>query len=154
MSKLRKGTSIIEAAIAIALMGIILLWSITAYTNVSKQSKSSEDIEIAGTLASKQIEDVKALDYTNLQSITNSSSVVPFNSPYDKYGYKYFVPLTITYKDQNGNTVTVSNPQDGTNLYLKTITIEIYKMTDQTTSIIKMDCNFLRSKSDGTNAGI
>jgi hypothetical protein len=154
MGKLRKGTSIIEAAVAIGLMGIVLLWSLTAYTNVSKQSKTSEDIEIAATLASKRVEDVKALDYTNVQSITNSSSVVQFGPPYDKYGYKYFVPPTITYKDQNGNTVTVSNPQDGTNSYLKTVTIEIYKMTDQTTSIIEMDCNFLRRKSDGKNIGL
>ena len=138
MSKLRKGTSIIEAAVAIALMGIILLWSITAYTNVSKQSKSSEDIEIASTLASKQIEDVKTLDLTSLQGISNSASIIQFPSPYDKYGYKY-------------TNVTV---QENTNFYLKTITIEIYKMTDQTNPVIKMDCNFLRSKSDGTNAGI
>jgi len=138
MGKLRKGTSIIEAAIAIALMGIILLWSITAYTNISTQSKTSEDIEIASTLASKQIEDVKALDYTNLQSITNSSSVVQFDPPYDKYGYKYA-------------NVSV---QENLTVYLKIVTVEVYKMTDQTTSIIQMDCNFLRSKSDGTNAGI
>ena len=138
MSKLRKGTSIIEAAVAIALMGIILLWSIIAYTNISKQSKTSEDVEIAGTLASKQIEYVKTLDLTSLQGISNSASIIQFPSPYDKYGYKY-------------TNVTV---QENTNFYLKTITVEVYKMTDQTTSIIKMDCNFLRSKSDGTNAGI
>jgi Tfp pilus assembly protein PilE len=136
--KLRKGTSIIEAAISIALMGIILLWSITAYTNVSKQSKSSEDIEIASTLASKQIEYVKALNYTNLQSIINSSSVVPFSSPYNNFGYKY----------------TNVSVQENSNFYLKTITVEVYKMSDTSTPIIKMDCNFLRNKSDGTNAGI
>jgi len=140
MRKLRNGTSIIEAAIAIALMGIILLWSITAYTNVSIQSKSSEDIEIAATLASHQIESLKKLDYDGINNITDSSSVVPFPSPYDRYGYKY---ANVSEQGVTGSPV-----------YLKTITIEIYKMTDQTTPIIQMDCNFLRDKSDGTNAGI
>jgi len=148
MGKLRKGTSIIEAAIAIALMGIILLWSITAYTNISKQSKTSEDIEIASTLASERIEYVKVLDLTDLQGISNSASVIPFPSPYDRYGYKYVVPDYVYIPDET------PNPQQNTNFYIKTITVEVYKMTDQTTSIIQMDCNFLRSKSDGTNAGI
>jgi type II secretory pathway pseudopilin PulG len=157
--RLRKGTSIIEAAVAIALMGIILLWSITAYTNISKQSKTSEDIEIVSTLASQQIESLKALQYTGntttgIQGVATSLSVVPFNSPYDKYGYKYVVPPTVTYNDQNGNPVTVPNPQDGTNVYLKALTAQIYKMTDETTPMIQMDCNFLRNKSGGKNVGL
>ncbi|MCX6083772.1 MAG: hypothetical protein NT102_02240 [Caldiserica bacterium] len=134
---LRKGTSIIEAAIAIALMGLILLWSIIAYTDISKQSKTSEDIEIVATLASHQIEYIKALSYANLQSIT-ASSVVQFPSPYDKYGYKYA-------------DVTV---QQNTTSYLKLLTVQVYKMTDLTVPLIQMDCSFLKNKSDGTNAGI
>ena len=143
MSKLRKGTSIIEAVIAIALIGIILLWSVTAYTNISKQSKTSEDVEIASTLASKQIEYIKTLNYNDLKNnIKESTSVNLFDDhPYDdRYGYKY---ANVSEQGVTGSPV-----------YLKTITIEIYKMTDTTTPLIKMDCNFLRSKSDGTNAGI
>jgi Tfp pilus assembly protein PilE len=139
----RKGTSIVEAAVAIALMGIILLWSITAYTNISTQSKTSEDIEIASTLASRQIESSKALQYTGvsttgIQSITNSPSVVPFASPYVKYGYKYA-------------SVSV---QETSTVYLKTVAVEIYRMIDQANPIMEMDCSFLRNKGEGKNAGL
>jgi len=165
MRKLRKGTSIIEAAIAIALIGIILLWSITAYTNISTQSKTSEDIEIASTLASDRIEYLKTLKYSTepgfLQNEINvhkdsitwfddtSKSKTPY---YPGFGYKYVVPETI-----NVNTVTVSNPQGDnpdSDFYLITITVNIYKKPNVATPIIQMDCNFLRDKSDGTNAGI
>ena len=143
MGKLRKGTSIIEAAVAIGLMGIVLLWSLTAYTNVSKQSKTSEDIEMASTLASQQIEDLKTLQYTGItntgiQGVASSSAVVQFSSPNDKYGYKY----------------VVGTVQDNGKFYLKPITVNIYRMADQATPIIQMDCNFLRNESDQTNAGL
>jgi len=138
MGRLRKGTSIIEAAIAIALIGIVLLWSITAYTNISRQSKTSEDIEIASTLASHQIESLKTLQYAGIQGVTSSSSVVPFGSPYNNYGYKN----------------VVATIQDNGKFYLKPITVNIYKMTDQTTPIFQMDCNFVRNESDGKNAGL
>jgi hypothetical protein len=134
----RKGTSLVEAAVAVGLMGVILLWSITAYTNISRQSKGSEEIEVASTLASNQIEYVKALGYSGLQSVANSISVVQFSSPYEKYGYKY---------------VNVAVQQNST-AYQKVLSVQVYRMADQIAPLIQIDCSFLKNSGDGKNAGL
>jgi len=158
--KLRQGTSIIEAAVAIAVIGAILIFTITAYTNISTQSKSSEDVEIAATLASERIENLKTLKYSSLtppapgslqDEINSHLTATPLNptrfandpnNPYSNFGYDY---------KKVGET-------ENTNFYIITITVNIYKYNEsdpsKSTPIIQMDCNFLRSKIDDKNAGI
>jgi len=133
----RNGFTLIETAVAIALLSLVLLWSVNAYANISKGSKSVEDISIASTLASNQIEYLKTLNYAGLQSISNSTSVVPFDSPNDNYGYKY-------------TNVSVT---ENANYYLKALTVNIYRI-DNNVLLLQMDCNFLRTKSDGKNIGL
>jgi hypothetical protein len=99
-----------------------------------------EDISIASTLASNQIEYLKTLNYTSLQSISNSTSVVQFPSPNNKYGYKYT------------NVSATENP-DYPNYYLKSLTVNIYRV-DNNVLLIQMDCSFLRTKSDRKNIGL
>ncbi len=133
----RNGFTLIETAVAIALLSLVLLWSVNAYSNISKGSKSVEDMSIASTLASNQIEYLKTLTYASLQNISNSTSVVPFPSPNNNYGYKY-ANVSVT---------------ENSNYYLKTLTVNIYRI-DNNTLLLQMDCNFLRTKSDGKNAGL
>ncbi len=143
--KNRKGTSIIEAAVAIALISIMLLWAARLYTNSSKNVVTTEDIETATQLASDKIESLKKLDKDGIDSISNSSSITQFPSPYDKYGYKYVVPNSV-----NGEP----NPRDTGTVYIKYIEVDVYLMSDTTKPLIKMECNFLRKDSDGTNLGL
>ena len=133
----RSGFTLIETAVAIALLSLVLLWSVNAYANISKGSKSVEDISIASTLASNQIEYLKTLNYASLQSISNSTSVVPFPSPNNNYGYKY----------------TIVSVTENANYYLKALTVNIYRI-DNNVLLFQMDCNFLRAKSDGKNIGL
>jgi len=142
--KNRKGTSIIEAAVAIALISIMLLWAAKLYTNSSKNVVTTGDIEIATQLASNKIESLKKLDRNGIDGIS-TSSITQFSSPYDKYGYKYVVPNSV-----NGET----NPRDTGTVYIKYIEVDVYLMSDTSKPIIKMECNFLRKDSDGTNLGL
>ena len=142
--KNRKGTSIIEAAVAIALISIMLLWAAKLYTNSSKNVVTTGDIEIATQLASNRIEYLKKLDKNGIDGIS-TSSITQFSSPYDKYGYKYVVPANV-----NGET----NPRDTGTVYIKYIEVDVYLMSDTSKPLIKMECNFLRKDSDGTNLGL
>lgn len=142
--KNRRGTSIIEAAVAIALISIMILWAAKLYANSSKNVVTTEDIETATQLASDRIESLKKLDKDGIDGIS-TSSIIQFSSPYDKYGYKYIVPTNV-----NGE----SNPQDTGKVYIKYIEVDVYLMSDTSNPIIKMECNFLRKDSDGTNLGL
>ena len=142
----RKGTSLIEAAIAIALIAVMLVWAGNLYSNSLHNTNATSNIEIASQLASKQIEYLKTLDKDNLDNITTSNSVVQFPQPYDKFGYKYIVPQTTPDGQQN--------PTEQNNEYIKYIEVDIYLMSDTSKPIIKMECNFLRKESDGTNVGV
>ena len=142
----RKGTSLIEAAISIALIAVMLLWAGNLYSNSLHNTNTTSNIEIATQLASKQIEYLKTLDKDNLDNITTSNSVVQFPQPYDKFGYKYIVPQTTPDGQQN--------PTEQNNEYIKYIEVDIYLMSDTSKPIIKMECNFLRKESDGTNVGV
>jgi type II secretory pathway pseudopilin PulG len=142
--KNRKGTSLIEAAISIALIGIMLLWAAKIYSNSSKNANTTSNIEIATHLASEKIEYLKTLDKSHIDNISNSSSVVQFSSPYEKFGYKYIVPNSV-----NGNP----NPEEQNGEYIKYIEVEIYLMSDTSNPLIKMECNFLRKSDDGSNIG-
>ena len=138
--KNRKGTSLIEAAVSIALIGIMLLWAARLYANSSKNTVTTSNIEIATHLASERIEYLKTLDKNNINDIPNSSSVAQFSSPYEKFGYKYIVPDS-------------SNPEEKNGEYIKYIEVEIYLMSDTSKPLIKMECNFLRKSDDGSNIG-
>ena len=143
--KNRKGTSLIEATISIALIGIMLLWSAKIYSNSLKNAGTASDMEIATHLASERIEYLKTLDKNSIDNISNSSSIVQFPSPYEKFGYKYIVPDSV-----NGN----SNPDEQNGEYIKYIEVDIYLMSDTSNPLIKMGCNFLRKDEDhGTNIG-
>ena len=142
--KNRKGTSLIEAAISIALIGIMLLWAAKIYSNSLKNTATTSDIEIATHLASDRIEYLKTLDKSSIDNISNSSSVVQFSSPYEKFGYKYIVPDSV-----NGH----SNPEEQNGEYIKYIEVDIYLMSDTSKLLIRMECNFLRKSDNGSNIG-
>ncbi len=142
----RKGTSLIEAVIAIALIGVMLVWAGNLYSNSLHNTNTAYNIEIASQLASKQIEYLKTLDKDNLDNITTSNSVVQFSQPYAEFGYKYIVPQTTPGGQQN--------PTEQNGEYIKYIEINIYLMSNTSDPLIKMECNFLRKESDGTNAGV
>jgi Tfp pilus assembly protein PilE len=136
--KNRQGTSLIEAAISIALIGIMLLWAAKIYSNSLKNTATTSDIEIATHLASDKIEHLKKLDKNGIEKIS-TSSITQFSSPYEKFGYKYVVPDSST-EEQNGE-------------YIKYIEVDIYLMSDKSKPLIKMECNFLRKSDDGSNIG-
>ncbi len=148
--KNRKGTSLIEAAVAIALIGIMLLWAARLYSNSLKNTGTTSDIETATHLASDKIEHLKTLSKDSISSISTSSTIVQFPSPYQKFGYKYFVPKTIP------GTSGMKNPppkNQRNGVYIKYIEVDIYLMSNTSKPIITMGCNFLRKDSDGTNIG-
>ncbi len=143
----RKGTSLIEAAVSIALIGITLLWAAKLYSNSLKNTNTTSNIEIAAQLASDKIEYLKKLDKDGIDSISTSSSVTQFPSPYQHFGYKYTVPSTTPDGQQN--------PTEQNDEYIKYIEVDIYLMSDTSKPIIKMECNFLREdKSNGKNLGL
>jgi len=144
--KNREGTSLIEAAVSVALIGIMLLWAGNLYSNSLKNTNTTSNIEIAAQLASKQIEYLKTLDENNLDNITTSTSITQFSQPYDKFGYKYIVPQTTPDGEQN--------PTEQNGEYVKYIEVDIYLMSDTSKPIIRMECNFLRKEDDGTNIGV
>ena len=144
--KNRKGTSLIEAAVSIALIGIMLIWAGKLYANSLQSTGTTSDIEIATHLASGRIEYLKTLSKDSINNISNSS-IIQFSTPYQKFGYKYIVPNTIP------GTGGIQNPNDQNGIYIKYIEVDIYLMSDTSKPIIKTGCSFLRKDSDGTNIG-
>ena len=133
----RQGASLVEIVVAIALACILLLWTTIAYSNISKNSVSLNDISTATILAEGQIEYLKTLDYNALRSIPDSAPVTAFSSN-PAYGYNY-------------KNVSSSTNSD---FYLLTLTINVYKMSNRSTSIFSMDASFLRRISDGKDIGV
>jgi len=144
--KKRKGTSLIEAAVSIALISIMLLWAGNLYSNSLKNTNTTSNIEIATQLASKQIEYLKTLNKSGIDNITTSNSIIQFSQPYNEFGYKYIVPQTTPDGEQN--------PTEQNGEYVKYIEVDVYLMSDTSKPIIKMECNFLRKEDDGTNIGV
>ncbi len=143
---LRKGTTLIEAVVAIALLALMTVWAVRIYYGFSSNSVKSEEIEIASVLASGKIEYLKTLQKNQIDNITTSSSVIQFPAPYGKFGYKYVVPQTMPSGDQNP---IIENGE-----YLKYIEVDIYLMSDTSNPILRAGCNFLRKDTDGSNAGL
>ncbi len=142
----RKGTSLIEAAVSIALIGVMLIWAGKLYANSLQSTGTTSDIEIATHLASSKIEYLKTLSKDDIDSISNSS-VIQFPAPYQKFGYKYTVPNTIP------GTGDMQNPNNQNGVYIKYIEVDVYLMSDTSKPMIRIGCNFLRKDSDGTNIG-
>ena len=134
--KNRKGTSLIEAAVSIALIGIMLLWAAKIYSNSLKNTGSTSDIEIATHLASEQIENLKKLNKSDLENLP--FGVRQTSVSYPNYEYKY-----IDHGEQVNN--------DGT-VWLKDIEVDVYRK-GKSNPLIKMECNFLRKSDDGSNIG-
>ncbi len=141
----RKGTSIIEVVVSIALIAIMAVWAFKVYYTGAQNIDTAEYIETASMLATKKIEYLKTLDKTQLTSIS-TSGIIQFSSPYERFGYKYFVPNTQT----NGKI----NPLDNGKTWIKEIEVDIYLMTDQTKPIIRMRCNFIRDDANGKSVGL
>ena len=136
--KNRKGTSLIEAAVSIALIGIMLLWAARLYANSSKNTVTTSDIEIATQIASDRIENLKKLNKSDLENLP--FGVRQTSVSYPNYEYKYIAPEP---QVNNDNTV-----------WLKDIEVDVYRKGG-TVPLIKMECNFLREdKSDGKNLGL
>ncbi|MCD6427952.1 MAG: hypothetical protein J7L03_07665 [Caldisericaceae bacterium] len=143
--QLRKGTTLVEAVIAIALMALMALWALHLYSNAMVNASQANDMEIASHLASQKIEYLKTLGKDVLDNIS-TSSVTAFSSPYEKFGYKYIVPNTAP----SGSV----NPDDKNGEYIKYIEVEIYLMSDTSKPLIRMGCNFLRDDDTGENLGL
>ena len=134
--KNRKGTSLIEAAISIALIGIMLLWAAKIYANSLKNTGSTSDIEIATHLASEQIENLKKLNKSDLENLP--FGVRQTSVSYPNYEYEY-----VDHGEQVNNDDTV---------WLKDIEVDVYRK-GKSNPLIKMECNFLRKSDDGSNIG-
>jgi ABC-type lipoprotein release transport system permease subunit len=144
LKKARTGTSIVEAVVAIALIGIMLLWTMTLYANSSKNSVTTADIEIATHLASDRIEYLKTLTKEEIKDeLSNHSGRQQFPSTYENYEYYEYEYFDL---EEQVNTI------GGSTVWLKDIEVVVYKK-GESTPIIRMECNFLRRDSDETNIG-
>jgi prepilin-type N-terminal cleavage/methylation domain-containing protein len=131
----RRGLTLIEMAISIALISLVVLWSINVINNLGKGSATTSDMEIATLLASKKIEELKTYNYTTLSQLT-SPQTGTFSSPYNQFSYK----------------IVFTSSSSG-NYYIRRATIYIYKGSS-TTELIKIDANFVRRTTDGKDIGL
>jgi len=132
----RRGLTLIEIAISIALISLVVLWSINVMNNLGKGSATTSDMEIATLLASQKIEELKTYNYATLSQLT-SPQTGTFSSPYDQFSYKIEF---------------ISSSSSG-NYYIRRATIYIYKGSS-TTELIKIDANFVRRTTDGKDIGL
>ncbi|BAL81443.1 type IV pilus modification PilV family protein [Caldisericum exile] len=132
----RKGFTLIELAVSIALISIVVLWSINIFTNLGKNESTSSDLEIATTLASLKVEEIKGYSYSELSSLSTPQTGT-FPPPYDAFSYR----------------IDFTSSSSSSNYYIRRATISIFK-GNSTTPLIKMDANFLRKISDGANIGL
>jgi len=141
----RRGLTLIEMAISIALISLVVLWSINVINNLGKGSATTSDMEIATLLASQKIEELKT--QSTLPKPVNGSPIIQtggFSSPYDKPPYDQF-----SYKIE-----FISSSSSG-NYYITRATIHIYKGSPTTgTELIKIDANFVRRTTDGKDIGL
>lgn len=129
----RKGLTLIELAISIALMSLVVLWSINIFNNIGRGSSTTSDIEVATMLASQKVEELKR--YSQLSGLT-SPQTGTFSSPYSDFSYR----------------IDLSSGTSSGDYYIRSATVSIYK-GNSTTPLIRMDANFVRI-SDGTNIGL
>jgi len=132
----RRGLTLIEMAISIALISLVVLWSINVINNLGKGSATTSDMEIATLLASQKIEELKTYNYTTLSQLT-SPQTGTFSSPYNQFSYK----IVFTSSSSSGN------------YYIRRATIYIYKGSS-TTELIKIDASFVRRTTDGKDIGL
>jgi len=132
----RRGLTLIEMAISIALISLVVLWSINVINNLGKGSATTSDMEIATLLASQKIEELKTYNYSQLSGLS-SPQTGTFPSPYDQFSYKIEF---------------ISSSSSG-NYYIRRATIYIYKGSS-TTELIKIDANFVRRTTDGDDIGL
>ena len=132
----RRGLTLIEIAISIALISLVVLWSINVINNLGKGSATTSDMEIATLLASQKIEELKTYNYTTLSQLT-SPQTGTFPSPYGQFSYK----IVFTSSSLSGN------------YYRRRATIYIYKGSS-TTELIKIDANFVRRTTDDKDIGL
>jgi len=131
----RRGLTLIEMAISIALISLVVLWSINVINNLGKGSATTSDMEIATLLASQKIEELKTYTYSQLSGLS-SPQTGTFPSPYDQFSYK----------------IVFTSSSSG-NYYIRRATIYIYKGSS-TTELIKIDANFVRRTTDGEDIGL
>ena len=132
----RRGLTLIEMAISIALISLVVLWSINVINNLGKGSATTFDMEIATLLASQKIEELKTYTYSQLSGLS-SPQTGTFSSPYDQFSYK----------------IVFTSSQSSGNYYIRRATIYIYKGSS-TTELIKIDANFVRRTTDGKDIGL
>jgi len=131
----RRGLTLIEMAISIALISLVVLWSINVMNNLGKGSVTTSDMEIATLLASQKIEELKTYTYSQLSGLS-SPQTGTFSSPYDQFSYK----------------IVFTSSSSG-NYYIRRATIYIYKGSS-TTELVKIDANFVRRTTDGKDIGL
>ncbi|MEM3424172.1 MAG: prepilin-type N-terminal cleavage/methylation domain-containing protein [Nitrososphaeria archaeon] len=132
----RKGLTLIELAISIALMSLVVLWSINIFNNIGRGSSTTSDMEIATMLGSQKIEELKGYTYSELLNQTFPLTD-NFSSPYSDFSYR----------------IDLSSGSSSGDYYIRSATISIYK-GNSTTPLIRMDANFVRRILDGANIGL
>jgi prepilin-type N-terminal cleavage/methylation domain-containing protein len=134
----RRGLTLIEIAISIALISLVVLWSINVINNLGKGSATTSDMEIATLLASQKIEELKTKSYSELSQLTFPTKGT-FSSPYNQFSYE----------------IVFTSSQSSGNYYITRATIHIYKGSPPTgTELIKIDANFVRRTTDGKDIGL
>ena len=131
----RRGLTLIEMAISIALISLVVLWSINVMNNLGKGSVTTSDMEIATLLASQKIEELKTKSYSELLTSPQTGT---FSSPYNQFSYE----------------IVFTSSSSG-NYYIRRATIHIYKGLPTTgIELIKIDANFVRRTTDGKDIGL
>ena len=134
----RRGLTLIEMAISIALISLVVLWSINVINNLGKGSATTSDMEIATLLASQKIEELKTKSYSELSQLTFPTKGT-FSSPYNQFSYE----------------IVFTSSQSSGNYYITRATIHIYKGSPPTgTELIKIGANFVRRTTDGKDIGL
>jgi len=132
----RRGLTLVELAVSIALLSLVVLWSVNIIVNISQGSSTSEDLLIATNLASSKIEELKSYTYNDLNNLSNPTTGT-FPSPYNNFSYK----------------IVKNNTSQQGDYTIFRFTISVYKGSS-TTPIIQLDANFVRRVSDGKNIGL
>lgn len=133
----RQGTSMIEAVISIAIVGILLVWGVNFFLNISNLKSSSEDMMLATHLASDRIEVLKSLSKDDLEEAIASEEWIGDSPPYEDFEHMYVE----TKRDSNSTSLIIE------------IQVNVRKK-GQAAPLIRMKCNFIRSTNNGENIGL
>jgi len=133
----KRGTSIIEAVIAVAIAGILLVWGVNFILNISNLKSASADVMLATHLASNRIETLKSMKKIDLEEAVASEEWIREDPPYESFEY-----ICVETKRYSNKTSWIIEIQ-----------VSVRKK-GQTEPLVRMKCNFIRTMTDGENLGV